>query len=168
MNRQLRKAEDLVGKTIFSTYVDHYENLIIFFTDNTWTVIDYGLPIEEDYFSDSHASRESGWRRYFAQRINPWTRITKDNLELTNLGKEFVRLGYITEDEIIKDWVLHKKQIMSSRVLVAKVQLDNYLRENPEEEYKKALMDYENLQKDFPEYLDSSDKKDLVFKEIDL
>lgn len=169
MDRQLKKEEDLVGKTISKIYHDLDYNLIIFFTDDTWTVIEEVYPIEEDYFSSpNYISRENEWRRKFAKRVNLDSRITKDSFELTDLGKEFVRLGYIAEDDIIKDWILYLNRSMSSRVLVTKVQLDNYLRENPEEEYKKALMDYENLQKDFSEYLDSSDKKDLVFKEIDL
>ena len=169
MDRQLKKEEDLVGKTISKIYHDSDYNLILFFTDDTWTVIEEVYPIGENYFtSPNYISRENEWRRKFARRIKLDSRITKDSFELTDLGREFVRLGYITENDIIKDWVLYLNRSMSSRVLATQVQLRDYREKNPEEDYKKALEEYKDLQKEFPEYLNGFGDKDLVFKEINL
>lgn len=152
--KQLKNINEVIGKTISDIYIDSDFNTLIFFTDNSWFILsDDGVVVEDDYFSEDFKVREYQWTRVFIDKSN--NPKTPEDIQLTPLGQKLIDLGYITKDKIISDWVTFQCRRLESRILVKKVDLDNYKKMSPEIELKKLKEDYKRFQKIFGKYINT-------------
>ena len=150
--KQLKNINEIIGKTISDIYTDSDFNTLIFFADNSWFVLsDDGVIVEDDYFSEEFKIREYQWTRVFIDKSN--NPKTPEDIKLTPLGQKIIDLGYITKDKIISDWVTFRSRRFESRILVKKVDLDNYKKMNPEIELNNLKEEYKKFQETFGKYI---------------
>ena len=161
--KQLKNINEIIGKTISDIYTDSDFNTLIFFADNSWFVLsDDGVVVEDDYFSEDFKVREYQWTRVFIDKSN--NPKTPEDINLTRLGQKLIDLGYITKDKIISDWVTFQSRRLESRILVKKVDLDNYKKMNPEIELNNLKEEYKKFQETFGKYINmdwSSEESDF-------
>ena len=152
--KQLKNINEVIGKTISDIYTDSDFNTLIFFTDNSWFILsDDGVFVEDDYFSEDFKVREYQWTRVFIDKSN--NPKTPEDIQLTPLGQKLVDLGYITKDKIISDWVTFRCRRLESRILVKKVDLDNYKKLSPEIELNNLKEEYKKFQETFGKYINT-------------
>ena len=149
--KQLRNFKDIVGRCISNTYIDANRNLLIFFEDNTWIVLDEGEVAKEEYFSDAFQIREYQWGREFVEKTcNP---MKPEDIEITDLGQKFIDLGYLTREQIISDWVTFESRMYESQILVKKTKYYDWKKEDPEFELNRAKESYKKFQESFGQYI---------------
>lgn len=131
--KQLRSKEEVLGKTLSGLYLDD-EIQIFIFSDDTWAAFDfYGESfMEEDYFAEgSPRTVEKNWlKRYVLFNSE------SSGLVLSDLGSEFIRLGYFTKEDVEKHWVLERKSQLEAHLSVLEYECECSMRRK---DPKKAL-----------------------------
>lgn len=149
--KQLRSQEEVLGKTISGLYFDD-EIQIFIFSDHTWAAFDFyreGGFIEDDYFAEgSSRTAEKNWLKRYVLFDSEFSGII-----LTDLGNEFVRLGYFTKEDVEKHWVLEKKSQLEASLLVLKSEYSWWSEKDPKKALDKASDVLSSFLKKYEKYL---------------
>jgi hypothetical protein len=148
--KQLRSQEEVLGKTISGLYLDD-EIQIFIFSDDTWAAFDfYGESfLEDDYFAEgSPRTVEKNWLNRYVLFDSEFS-----GLILSDLGNEFIRLGYFTKEDVEKHWVLEKKSQLEARLLVLKAEYSRWSEKNPKKALDKANDVLSSFLKKYKKYL---------------
>lgn len=146
----LRSKEEVLGKTISGMYFDD-EILIFIFSDDTWAAFDYydGFFIEDDYFAEgSPRTIEKNWLKRYVLFDSE-----SSGLVLSDLGNEFIRLGYFTKEDVEKHWVLEKKSQLEARLSILKCEYSNWSKKDPKKALDEASDILSNFLKKYEKYL---------------
>lgn len=147
--KQLRSQEEVLGKTISGLYLDD-EIQIFIFSDDTWAAYSYwdGF-IEDDYFAvGSPRTVEKNWLKRYVLFDSEHS-----GLVLSDLGNEFIRLGYFTKEDVEKHWVLEKKSQLEARLLVLKAEYSRWSKKDPKKTLDEANDVLSSFLKKYEKYL---------------
>lgn len=146
--KQILDYHQTIGKTISSIEVTKTDYNFIFFTDNTWCLLENGYYVKENYFSSEYPYVKSNdWRNIFVESgISPKNR---EEIKLNSLGQKLVDLGEISRDEIINSWIENSRQRLESRLLVAITNRNMALEINHDELVKVAKEKLDNFKNIF-------------------
>lgn len=147
--KQLRSQEEVLGKTISGMYFDD-EILIFIFSDDTWAAFDYydGF-IEDDYFAEgSPRTVEKNWLKKYVLFDSE-----SSGPVLSDLGNEFIRLGYFTKEDVEKHWVLEEKSQLEARLSVLKYEYSMWSKKDPKKALDEASEGLSSFLKKYEKYL---------------
>ena len=148
--KQLRSQEEVLGKTISGLYLDD-EIQIFIFSDDTWAAyLPYEGFVEDDYFAEgSPRTVEKNWlKRYVLFNSE------HSGLILSELGNEFIRLGYFTKEEVEKHWVLEEKSQLEARLsLLKEAEFSRWSKKDPKKTLDEADAALSSFLKKYKKYL---------------
>ena len=148
--KQLRSKEEVLGKTLSGLYLDN-EIQIFIFSDDTWAAFDfYGEGfLEDDYFA------EGSPRTVEKNRLNRYVLFDSESsgLVLSDLGNEFIRLGYFTKEDVERHWVLAKKARLEAQVSVLEYECSMWSGKDPKKALDEASDVLSNFLKKYEKYL---------------
>lgn len=149
--KQLRSREEVLGKTISGLYLDD-EIQIFIFSDHTWAAFDFyreGGFIEDDYFAEgSPRTVEKNWLKRYVLFDSEHS-----GLVLSDLGNEFIRLGYFTKEDVEKHWVLEKKSQLESRLSLLEAEYSRWSKKDPKKTLDEANDVLSSFLKKYEKYL---------------